>query len=491
MKIRQRLLRGLLSVHKVLGTVMSLFLLMWFISGMVMMYHDMPWIADKELPHLTTLPASAGDSLMVMQRDTALQTVHSLTLSSYHGHPVYRVRTDESLKLDAYTLKPIDGTTTLDTAREVALRWYPEIVEEREIHELEAFIPLSSYREHFPIYRFTLGDPDRTIIYVSGVTGEVVQATTRMERFWSWIGPIPHYLYFWQLRQYRDAWISVVTWIGAIGAVMCLSGIVLGLVMYLKVYRRTRKWRTPYRKPFYLRWHHILGLFFGLFMFTFTLSGVYSLNSLPKWMVGKSDRDLTLSLMKGNDIEVTPTLQAEIQAILRSDTDSIKVITVSQLGEDRFYKVGYSFGYKYMEVDEAGRVSEHMMTEEELHSYLDERTNAPYEIELITKYDSQYTSGKTEKKELPVYKVKIQDADDNLLYLAPKSGNMRVFSTASRNQSWLYPKLHSFRFAYLSNHPLLRQILLWTLLLGGAAVSLTGVRLGIRYLIRTFRRKKR
>lgn len=491
MKIRQRLLRGLLSVHRVLGTVMSLFLLMWFVSGMVMMYHDMPWIADKELPHLTTLPPTAADSLMVMPRDTALQTIGSLTLSSYHGHPIYRVRTDKPLKLDALTLTAIDGTTTLDEAREVALRWYPDIVEEREINELEAFIPLSSYRKHFPIYRFTLGDPDRTIIYVSGVTGDVVQATTRMERFWSWIGPIPHFLYFWQLRQYLETWISVVTWIGAIGALMCLSGIILGLIMYLKVYRRTRKWRTPYLKPFYLKWHHILGLFFGLFMFTFALSGVYSLNSLPSWMVGKSDRSLTLSLMRGNDIEVTPILQAEIQAILRSYSDSIKVITVTQLGDDRFYKVGYASGYKYLEVDTAGKVSEHTMTEKELHSYLDERTAAPYDIELLTKYDSHYSSGKKGQKELPVYKVRIHDADENLLYLAPKSGNMRVFSSASRNQSWLYPKLHSFRFAYLSNHPILRQILMWTLLMGGAAVSLTGVRLGIRYLIRTFRRKKR
>src|SRR5262249_44698391 len=41
-----------------------------------------------------------------------------------------------------------------------------------------------------PFHRFKFDDPDRTVVYVSGTTGQIVAWTTAGHRFWNWLGTI-------------------------------------------------------------------------------------------------------------------------------------------------------------------------------------------------------------------------------------------------------------------------------------------------------------
>lgn len=493
MTFRRRALGVLLTLHRVLGTLLSLVLLMWFVSGMVMIYHEMPQVSGKEMPHLPILKPSAADSLTVLSRDT-IALYDDISLRSHKGVPVYevRMRGGESKLIDAYTLKEVQGRTTLDEAYAIARTWCDSIASVEEVNRLEPFLPRSSYRQHFPIYKFKLKDVDRTTIYVSGQTGEVVQATTASERFWSWLGHIPHYVYFWQLRQHREAWIGVVTWVGSLGALMCLSGVVIGIIMSIKVWHRKHKLRSPYRKPYYLKWHHILGLLFGFFMCTFALSGVYSLHPLPRWMDKTVDRNFPRDVTRETPIAVTDKLYADLRAILSTEAD-VRGITVRQFDGQPYYRITRADGYRYVSVRD-GHLAEHLITREDVEQYLSRRVRDLYTIDRITQYDMYYTGRKNSPSELPVYRVSVDNPDRYVIYIAPISGDVRVMSTAARTKSWFYPKFHNFRFGFFANHTILRQVLVWTLLLGGAVISMTGVALGFRYLcrlgIRLIRRRK-
>ena len=91
-----------------------------------------------------------------------------------------------------------------------------------------------------PILRYHYGDKSRTELYVSQVTGEGVQYSTESSRFYAWIGAIPHWLYILDLRFYRDTWANIVITVSGLGAFMCLSGLVLGGMAYIKRHRKKK-----------------------------------------------------------------------------------------------------------------------------------------------------------------------------------------------------------------------------------------------------------
>ena len=62
-----------------------------------------------------------------------------------------------------------------------------------------------------------------------GVTGDVELRTSRAERFWGYLGPVFHWVYFTPLRVNGPLWTQFIIWSSLIGCVMCITGIVWGL----------------------------------------------------------------------------------------------------------------------------------------------------------------------------------------------------------------------------------------------------------------------
>ena len=62
---------------------------------------------------------------------------------------------------------------------------------------------------------------------------------------------------------------------------MCFSGLWIGIWVFWK--NRKKGLRSPYKK-WWLRWHHITGVVFGVFALTFVFSGMMSLVDIPSWM---------------------------------------------------------------------------------------------------------------------------------------------------------------------------------------------------------------
>ena len=85
--------RSLIVVHRWLGVALSVIFLIWFVSGIVMMYWSFPGISARDrLQRAPTLdPAritvSPEQAFAALNRDPSTAQVR---LSSFDGRPVYR-----------------------------------------------------------------------------------------------------------------------------------------------------------------------------------------------------------------------------------------------------------------------------------------------------------------------------------------------------------------------------------------------------------------
>ena len=101
----------------------------------------------------------------------------------------------------------------------------------------------------------------------------MVLRTTAAQRFWNWLGAIPHWLYFERLRTDGLLWSQTVIWTSILGSFLTIIGLYLGIAQF----KRGKDGRhSPYRGLFY--WHHLAGLVFGVVALAFVVSGLVSMN---------------------------------------------------------------------------------------------------------------------------------------------------------------------------------------------------------------------
>ena len=77
------------SLHRILGTLLCILFLMWFLSAFVMMYHRFPRVSAKEKLQKQELLSASGDSLpditSVLSRLPKGEKVRKLTLDRSLG----------------------------------------------------------------------------------------------------------------------------------------------------------------------------------------------------------------------------------------------------------------------------------------------------------------------------------------------------------------------------------------------------------------------
>ena len=102
------------------------------------------------------------------------------------------------------------------------------------LNRLDQWIPFGYLTKEFPIYKFSFEDDARQEMYISSKSGKVLQWTDRNSRFWAWLGAIPHWVYFTSLRQNQALWINFMIWASGLGAIMCFSGLWIGIWVFWK-----------------------------------------------------------------------------------------------------------------------------------------------------------------------------------------------------------------------------------------------------------------
>lgn len=108
----------------------------------------------------------------------------------------------------------------------------------------------------------------------------------------------------------------------------------------------------------------------------------------------------------------------------------------------------------------------------------------PYTLDLLTEYDQDYYGLKKDRVPLPVYRVIADDEMHTRHYYQPQTLMQRRIDDDGRLRRLLYSGFHSLNIKFLTDRPVLWNIVMYTLMLGGTFLSLTGVVLSIKWFIR-------
>ena len=283
--------RSLIVVHRWLGVVLSIIFVLWFVSGIVMMYWTFPGVSasDRLERALRLDPAqiriSPEQAASVLGREASPGQTR---LTSFDGRPVYRIGGGGRGRGGGPTVVFADDGTQPPAVDEAmadraAARWAGRPLAEAKkasVEDVDQWTVAGNLRAIRPLYKYSFRDGQH--VYVNGTTAEVVQYTTTSSRFWAYLGAIPHWMYFTPLRKHQEQWFAFVVYSSLIGTIAALLGVIVAIWMYSprKRYRHAGTATSiPYRG--WKRWHTIIGLFFGVVTTTWAFSGLLSMGPFP------------------------------------------------------------------------------------------------------------------------------------------------------------------------------------------------------------------
>jgi hypothetical protein len=464
--------RALVVTHRYLGIAVGLLMMMWFASGIVMMYVGYPRPSEPErLRALAPIEWQTccrfADGLFRENQQFAGAQVESLL-----GAPVLRLRRpplpDELIDLTQGAGRSLDADDAKAIALGAAQRMIgPDsaLVATETIERDQWTFGLDGGGE---LYRFTFDDVDGSILYI-GSSGRVLLRTTASQRFWNWLGAIPHWLYLAALRADVRLWSRIVIWASILGTFLSVLGLGLGVAQFRRGKDRAL---SPYRGLFY--WHHLAGLVFGIVTLTFVFSGLVSMNP---WGLLESRRG-------GDTARITgpPPKWSEIRS-------SLLAMRPQAAGMVSLSARPLAGGLYWLATDHDGTVSRldatggHAPMAEKDLAAAAARLAGANEIasqEFISQEDAYYFSHH-DQIVLPAYRVVLNDADHTRYYLDPVSGALLQRADANgRWHRWLFAGLHRLDFTAALRARPAWDIVMLTLLVGGMGVVATGLYLAVR-----------
>ncbi len=473
------------SLHRFTGMLVSLLFLMWFISGLVLIYVPFPRVGYKmRYEKQENLPQNLVniDSILAKYEKTASVK----RVFQQRGQTLYIVKSGK--KIDTVT---VDNSPVLKpNIQQIAKLWVNAPIEKIDtLHEREQWIMYSSYKSMMPIYKFYFDDSEHHQLYIASKTGRVLQLTSRSQRIGAWFGPIPHMLYFPFLRKHTRVWINTLTVLGAIAFISVLLGMYVGLKLY---FRKTKKIKfgSPYKKNGWYFWHHIAGLVFGIFLLTWSFSGAMSLQRIPQWAVKTHHKYGSAQRKVLNKALPMQEYKLDYRQII-AKLPNVKEIHWSQFAKIPIYEIISGDSSMYFDASNEKLINLQIPkntidnTIGKIHG-----DSASYTVELMQKYDNYYML-LSNRRPLPVYKVVVADKDNSTYYINPKTGDYRYINNSRRARKWVFSALHYFNIPFFAGKKVLWTIIIWALCLGGIVVSGSGVYLSWKYLKRKFVRTKR
>jgi len=507
--------KWLILSHRYLGIALGLLFVVWFASGIGMIYaRGMPSLTDElRLERLAPLHL---ESVRVTPLEASEQagrgnSLGRVTLLMVMDRPAYRLggRGTATVFADTGELMPEVGP---DVAREVASR-FMDLPLERVRHErllTQADQWTVSDRGQLPLHKLSIDDERGTQLYVSPESGEVTLLTTRASRALAWVSAIPHWLYFTPLRVKQNLWTQTIIWVAVLGCILAILGITLGNTQF-KFSRPFRWSRIRSYIPYagWMRWHYIMGLVFGVLALTWVFSGLLSMEPFG-WASGEGlgTGELRRELVGGPlDASAFPPIDVEAWDAVLPDR-SIKEIAYTRILGDPYFTVrstpaepggdmtsgavargGYTrpgAGGRALVSAETLEVRREPFAVARLMDVVGEiYPDVPIvEAGLLEEYDSYHYS-RDLLAPLPILRLKFDDPDQTWLYIDPASGQLSTsVHRLDRIERWIYHGFHSLDFAFWYYNRPVWQIAVIVLSLGGLATSTIGLYVGIRRLWR-------
>ncbi len=470
MKIALR--KWLILTHRYLGIPLSFLFLMWFASGIAMIFaRGMPSLTPEL--RLERMPPLNLDAVKISLSDAAekgqvLSAASRATLTSVMGRPAYIFNSGGFVVFadNGAALQEVGVPEAMKIASEFARIPEAKLQYAGLLNEPDQW----TFEEPgaFPMHKVIVEDAARSHLYISEEEAAVVIWTTRGTRLLAWFGAIPHWMYFAPLRGNGPLWRQVVLWTSGIGAILACLGIVLALTQYKTTYAGL------------MRWHYISGVAFGVFSLTWVFSGLLSMEPFF-WASSRVTGNGIPEVLRGGTLD----LAAFQQLPRRTGIKEIDFVTIQG---DPYY-VARQSGVAVPELISARSLQtrrEPFATGSVLARMEQAIPNVPIvESALLTNYDSYYYHGANRKPPLPVLRVKLGDADATWLYIDPRMSQVVGSCTRrERLQRWIYHGFHSLDFNFWYYQGWVWTTVMVALNLGGVVLSLIGVIIGIKRLIR-------
>ena len=488
--MKARLIRFLFGLHRWSGVVLGLLMLMWCLSGFVMMYSPYPATSrdgvDLRLQALAPIvlpedaaapPADAipADAELSSARIEMLAQRPAIALSWTDGKGLFDLSTGARVT-------EVGEEEALAIARTWVARHKlsgdPTI---KTLSERDEFNVAGYFNAARPFWQVRLNDADKTMLYVSTKTGDVSQRTTASLRFWSWLGAIPHWLYFTELRKDTKLWVDVVIWTSLAGCFLTLLGLFVGLRQFRRRHS-TGKHASPYRGLKF--WHHMLGLTFGVVVLTWTFSGFASMQPWG-WLESSEDSGQAVERLSGKSPtwrEARPILAAQIAALRQSDGQAVQLSAAKSDGQLFFIRTNTDQSRTRIGTDGAPQPFDE--NEWTRAASLLAGDKGPAEIELLNREDAYYYKGSAAGR-LPVVRITVPAMENSNFYLDPVSAQIvAAADPGAKGFRWLHLGLHRIDFTgWLRLRPLWDVITLF-LLAGTTAVCAIGAWMGLKKLAR-------
>lgn len=487
-----RLTRAAIFVHRWLGVALCVVFLIWFPSGIGIMYWDYPGVSAAD--RLERSPALDASKVRLSAEEAYARIADEplsgpIRLNSFDGRPVYRFASDSIVYADT-------GEVQIDVSPDLMLRvaaaWTGQPAPAARIEAVEEVDQwtVGGVFRFRPLWKYSW--PNGEQVYISEQSGEVVQYTTTGSRLGAYVGAIPHWLYFTPLRKHGLEWSRVVIWSSGIGTIAALLGVAIGLWMYSpsKRYRNAGvATGIPYRGQ--KRWHTIFGLIFGVGAATWAFSGMLSMDPFPSPRGGRPgsgrgpDPDAIREALRGHVATNAYAAKPPREALTQVAGLQVKELEYASFAGEPIYLATLAGGDTHI-IPVAGDPQPSIDPERIINVVTKAAQRGGLaEIGLLEQYDAYYLDRRRQKP-LPVVLARLNDPTDTRFYISPKSGRV-VGTYSSRNwvNRWVYHGLHSLDFPWLYNHRPLWDIVVITFMVGGTALCVTSLILAWRVIGRT------
>jgi hypothetical protein len=498
----------MILIHRYLGIVLSLVFVIWFVSGIAMMYaRDMPGLTPQA--RLDRLPPIDMDRIWMRPADAAEGAGLGLnpgrvTLLTIMDRPAYRYSGRETVTVFADTgekIVELGEAGVIKIAMSFTKAPRESITHAGVLTEPDQWT--LGNRGQMPLHKVLVNDGAGTELYISPALGEVVVMTTRASRALAWVAAIPHWFYFAPLRLNGALWRGVVLWTAGLGAILALIGIVLAFIQFSP--RRPFRWSDirsyiPYSG--WMRWHYITGVIFGIFTFTWVFSGMLSMEPWG-WASGGGTGDGIPRALSGGAVDIAKfapvdpkvwnealegriakevafiNVQGEPYYLVRGADEQPFLVSPSATGAGASENL-FDLVDKPLEVKR-----EPFSIESILERVREGNPDVPIaESELLSEYDSYYYANDGSRP-LPVLRIKFADPDSTWFYIDPRLSQVVGRATRmDRVERWIYHGFHSLDFSFWYYNRPLWDIVVIVLSIGCIISSGIGFFIGMKRVTR-------
>lgn len=482
--------RWIIFVHRYLGIPMSLIFIIWFVSGIFMIYAgDMPALTEStrlrrlapiDFGNVALSPAGA------LERTGIEGDTRAATLKTLLGRPAYRFGRifGPDVMVFADSGEVFDEASSTEALAAVAafvgqprdsIR-FVELLNQADQWTITEAV-------HLPLQRYDVTDGRGTRVYFSRNSGEVELMTDRRQRTLAWIGTIPHWFYFTPLRTNQPLWYWLVVWLSVAGCVLA----VLGLILAFTQFRRSKPFRlaASIRYRGWMRWHYYTGALFGVFALTWVFSGLMSMEPFD-WTTARG-MNLPRNDLQGGALELDRYRLDDPAVAAAFDRDVVE-IDFMRIQTDPYYAVATAapdgaVGHELIDAVTLETRNERFSVESivtELEATVTEAAIRDHVV--LEDYDAYYYA-QDDEAPLPVLRVKFNDPADTWVYFdLMTSGRVALNHRLSRLERWLFSGLHSLDFSFWYSRRPLWDIGMILLSLGALATSTIGTYLGFKRL---------